>query len=385
MKSLNQKQKIVFCTFSNYESGAFGDANNDRKLFSAIPSIYRKIVLYPKFNPKGKLNFKSRLEFLIYYLNEIFTSKKILITRGSKLAFLPILLRPVFKNKVIIRMGCTPLMFVERMAFSYNSEFTTKNTLLRKILLYLEALLEKYVLRNADKFLVENIKAKKIIMFYGAKTSKIEIIPYYVQDYFQKGNNPEFNHKNDYLKIGYTGRFKKYDLLVPVINAISLLKEKNYQIKLYLIGDGPNRKKMENLVNKMDLAKDIIFLGSKSNREVSNLINEYHCLVLPMLNNLCPSTVAIKILEGVIKGKIIVTTESGNNSSLFLKNKDLIITNISDYEIVERLELVIKNYDKYRRIAGEISEFHIKFRSKENNSRKISQLLDKLIIRKVSI
>ena len=40
---------------------------------------------------------------------------------------------------------------------------------------------------------------------------------------------------------------------------------------------------MELYVKKRDLKENIILLGSKSHIEVSDLINQYHCLVLPML------------------------------------------------------------------------------------------------------
>ena len=58
---------------------------------------------------------------------------------------------------------------------------------------------------------------------------------------------------NDDVVVGdaykyFLEHFKEYDLLEPVINAILLLKDRNYNIKLYLIGDGPKRKELEKII-----------------------------------------------------------------------------------------------------------------------------------------
>lgn len=51
-----------------------------------------------------------------------------------------------------------------------------------------------------------------------------------------------------------------------LINAYANLKGENkISEKLVLVGDGPDREKLENLVKKLNLENDIIFLGKKSN------------------------------------------------------------------------------------------------------------------------
>ena len=179
--------------------------------------------------------------------------------------------------------------------------------------------------------------------------------------------------------MGYTGRFRGYDLIKPIIDAISLIITEFPNVKLYLIGDGPKRKSIQSLVNSKNLKNNIIFLGLKTHEEVSKLVNEFHCLILPMIRNLCPSTISIKILEGVLKGKIIITTNSGNNKSLFLNNTELIIEQNTTYEIVEKIKSVIRKYYEFKSVAENLSTFHRKRRSKEIYSKRIKYLLDILM------
>ncbi|MHA1931955.1 MAG: hypothetical protein ACW96X_05405, partial [Promethearchaeota archaeon] len=250
MKKRRSKQRVVFSTFSDFKAGNQGDSVNDRKLFEAIPVDYDKIALYPKYRERNRIDIKSLFKYFIKYLSEILSSKRIFITRAPKLALLPIILNHFFNNKVIIRMGCTPVVFIERRAFTRNPEFHYSKNLLKRLFYYLEPHLELYSIRHADGFIIENERAKNMAIFYGAKPEKIKITPYYVQEYFLQGTNPNFEENKDFFKIGYTGRFSLYDLLLPIIDAIYLLKEQGYKIKLFLLGDGITRKSMESYVLK---------------------------------------------------------------------------------------------------------------------------------------
>lgn len=378
MKKQNFKQRIIFCTFSDFKAGNQGDSVNDRKLFGAIPSNYDKVAIYPKYVTTNKIDIKSLFNYFIKFLKETITSKRIFITRAPKLALLPIIMNKVFNNKVIIRMGCTPAVFIERRAFTRNPDFHYSKNLFKRLFYFLEPYLELYAIRHADGFIIENERAKKMAIFYGADPYKITLIPYYVEEYFLENTPLNFVKNKDILKIGYTGRFSLYDLLVPIIDAVHSLKEQGYNVKLLLIGDGITKNQMENYVKEKNLAEEITFLGSKPHQEVSDLINKYHCLILPMLNNICPSAVAIKILEGVMKGKIIITTRSGNNVSLFLGNNDLVLNEATSNEIAEKIKLVYENYEKYSEIAENISQFHKEHRSKQIYKDRISILIKEM-------
>lgn len=379
MKKKTAKQRVIFCTFSDFKAGNQGDSVNDRKLFGAIPSDYEKIALYPNYKRVNIIDIKSLFKYFIRYLNEIVSSNRIFITRAPKLALLPIILKKIFKNRIIIRMGCTPVVFIERRAFARNPEFQYSKNLFKRLFYFIEPHLELYAIRHADKFIIENQRAKNMAIFYGADPKKIKIIPYYVEEYFLKRETLDFEKGKEFFRIGYTGRFSLYDLLNPIIDAISFLKDQGYNIQLFLIGDGITRQNMEMYVKEKNLEENIIFLGSKPHREVSDLINQYHCLVLPMLNNICPSAVAIKILEGVMKGKIIITTKSGNNVALFLGNNDLILNECTSNLIAEKIKLIYENYDKYKNISINISSYQKRHRSKQIYKDRIRELLSEIL------
>ncbi len=378
MKKKIYRRKIIFCPTSNFDLGNSGDSVNDRKLFDCIPDHFKRIALFPKYNEHNKIMLKSYFTFFFQYLWEILNSDNIFITRGSKRAILPILTKKILRNKVILRLGCTPLMFVERMALEKNPQYKSEINILKKSLIKIEPYLEKFALKHADKILVENAKAKKIIQKFGAKPTKIQIIPYYIQDYFLECKNPQFNDRNDYFILCYTGRFKNYDILIPILKAVETLIKENYQVKLILLGEGPKLSLIKRIVNEIKLNDSIEFLGAIPHIEVSKIIDKSHCLILPMLNKICPSTIPIKILEGIMKGKIIITTNSGNVSSLFLDHTNLILDTLDNDSIVKKLKEIMKNFNKYKLLAKDLRNFHLKRRTKGNYEKKLKKVIYEL-------
>lgn len=378
MKKYRIKNKVIFITFSNLKSPSNGESVNDKKFYNAIPLDYQKMAIYPNYSKNDFVSYIDFFDFIKKYLKVIFSLNIIIITRGIKLSIIPLILKRFIPKKIVINLGCSPLWLVERRAWESNPEYKLNKNFFEKMYHIIEPHIERYALRHADKFFVENIKAKKIIEIYGAVSKNITIIPYYVQDYFMIGANPKFEKQKDFFKLGYTGRFRGYDIIDPIIKALSILKSEGYRIKLFLIGDGPSKQRIERLVHSNDLIKNVEFLGFKPHKEVSELVDQFHCLVLPMLRNLCPSTIAIKILEAVMKGKIVITTDSGNNKTLFLNNMDLIIDNLTGELIASKLMLIINDYNKYRKIAESLSEYHKKYRTKQFFEKKLNYDLEKI-------
>jgi glycosyltransferase involved in cell wall biosynthesis len=328
--------------------------------------------------PRKHYHQKDLIKFIGQIIIKSLLGTQIFVTRSPRPAYIPTFFRKVLKHKIIVYMGCTPLKYYEKMSFWRNKEFRQNSKKINRILAYFEFILEKYVLRNADYFLIENKKAEFIIKRFGCDVSKIILLRYYVQDYFLQGSNPEYKNNSPFL-IGYTGRFNPYDNLSVIIDSIQILKKKNLNIILYLIGDGPIKKKIENKVIRLNLGQNIIFLGSQTHENVSKLIDNYHCLILPMVNSICPSTVAIKILEGVLKGKIIITNNAGYNKQFFNPYYDLILETLSPRILAQKIELILQNYRLYLDRAQIIRDNQIKIHNKANYNSVINNVINRVI------
>ncbi|MBO5720602.1 MAG: glycosyltransferase family 4 protein, partial [Bacteroidales bacterium] len=95
------------------------------------------------------------------------------------------------------------------------------------------------------------------------------------------------------LKLVQVGRLyhtvKGQDVL---IEAVKIIKLKGGDVHLYLIGDGPSREYIENLISKNDLNKNITLLGAKSQQYIFEHLCEYDLFVQPSINEGFGLTVA---------------------------------------------------------------------------------------------
>jgi len=106
---------------------------------------------------------------------------------------------------------------------------------------------------------------------------------------------------------GYAGRFLKDKGLLEFIEAIKILREKNYNFKVYLLGKtdkgNPNSLSEEEILN-WHLQELIVYRGFSTN--VKSFLEEIDCFVYPSYREGIPRA----ILEAMAMEKPIITTNS---------------------------------------------------------------------------
>ncbi|MHA1915030.1 MAG: glycosyltransferase [Promethearchaeota archaeon] len=373
-----KKNTIYYCTHSNLEDLSYGDSNNDNKFIISIPLEFKVGKVFPERNEKGAIMILSLLKVIIKLFLLSMKSNQKFVIRGTRAGIVPLFFKKILKHTIILNLGCTPFSTIERIAFSKNPSFQSKSSVFTRIRLKIEFQLEKLVLRNADIIYVENERAKNLVNRYAKAISKIIIVPYYVQDYFLTTSDLIYKFDDGKpLIIGYTGRFHKYDKLDPFIDALKILKDQGFPFLTKLVGDGVTKTAIQEKVHKLDLLDNVKFLGAQAHQEVSKIIDTEHMLILPMVSNTCPSTVPIKMLEGIIKGKIILTNNSGNIKSLFTPHTELVLDDFSNPHIIaEQIINVAKNYHEYHKFAQILRNKHLKTRNSDFFKNKILKSLD---------
>ncbi len=111
--------------------------------------------------------------------------------------------------------------------------------------------------------------------------------------------------KGDHFTLVVTGRLsreKGYDVL---IQAISLLKEQGRQVKLVIIGDGPQKKDLIELVHKEKVENNILFAGY-----LKNAYRYFHLFDLFVISSHTEG-LPISLLEAMQMGIPILSTSVG--------------------------------------------------------------------------
>ena len=120
--------------------------------------------------------------------------------------------------------------------------------------------LGKISLRFARKVISISEYLKRELVRFGVPEEKIIVIPNGVSEEFK----PTWKDKNYMLFVGRLERHKRVDEL------IRLAKEINFKLKV--VGDGPERKKLESLAN--EIKAPVNFVGKISRKELIKLYQE---------------------------------------------------------------------------------------------------------------
>ena len=86
---------------------------------------------------------------------------------------------------------------------------------------------------------------------------------------------------NDPFVIGYAGSLVVYEGLETLIRAARELRDRNLSFVVRIIGDGDCRKKLEDLVQELELSECVEFLGRLSPDEARKRQGEFHAVCFP--------------------------------------------------------------------------------------------------------
>jgi glycosyltransferase involved in cell wall biosynthesis len=201
----------------------------------------------------------------------------------------------------------------------------------------------KNTYNNVDKVICVSKDAKKVFCEkYGILPSKVEVIYNFIDEEKILKLADEFNVDNNgvftFVNVAKMRDQKRQDRLV---NAAVYLKQKKYDFKLQLVGDGPNLEKIRDMVIEKDVSDKVEVLGLKSNPYP--YIKNADVFVLSSYME----GYGIVIKEALLLKKKIITTDVVGPREILDDGKYGIIVNNNDDDIKYAMEDIMINQDKY--------------------------------------
>jgi glycosyltransferase involved in cell wall biosynthesis len=229
----------------------------------------------------------------------------------------------------------------------------------------------KWTFGAADKIICYTETGKQELIDLGLDPQKIAVIHNGIDtDLFVPGKEDSQNNKQ-LLWIGRFNRGKGVDYLV---DAFKLLNSKHPNIKLLLIGRGPDRERIKVKIQDLKLDKCIAFKDFVPNTEIVKLYQSSSVFVLPSLEEGVPRT----ILEAMSCGIPIVCSNLPQLVDI-VKDGGFLVPTKDPEALADRVSKILSNKSLAKKMGQNGRENIIMNYSWSDTVEKTLQLYSELI------
>lgn len=183
--------------------------------------------------------------------------------------------------------------------------------------------LETWALKRADHVTCICEGLRQDIVARGIPSSKVTVIPNAVDvDNFTFCSPAEADLRQSlgldgHRVLGFVGSFYAYEGLDLFLDAAAALRRDHPDIKVLLVGGGPQEKALRAQATALGIEDAVVFTGRVPNREVQRYYNLIDLLVYarhPM--RLTELVTPLKPLEAMAQGKLFVASDVGGHREL---------------------------------------------------------------------
>lgn len=183
--------------------------------------------------------------------------------------------------------------------------------------------LETHVLKGADAVTTICEGLRGDIIGRGLPEDKVTVIPNSVAlDRFPllKGKDEALLAElglQESRVVGFIGSFYAYEGLPLLLEALPLILSQRDDVRLLLVGGGPQEKTLRQLTDQLGLGDKVIFTGRVSHNEVQRYYSLVDIFVYPRLSmRLTELVTPLKPLEAMAQGRLVVASDVGGHKEL---------------------------------------------------------------------
>lgn len=221
---------------------------------------------------------------------------------------------------------------------------------------------------QAIKLKITN-KNKLFLIYNGIKLDNVG----YNSNKTSAKNRPAVPESHLKINIATIANFYPTKGLKYLIESIKILQTKNYKLKTIIIGDGPQRLELENLIKKYNLQDTIKLAGQQTNPWQYLSTYDVDTFVISSVKEGLPYV----LLEAMSFGLPIIATRVGGIPEIIQDQKNgLLIPPKNPTALAQAIETLIKNPNLKNQIARQ-AKIDIKKHSLENMVAQIDNLYKK--------
>jgi glycosyltransferase involved in cell wall biosynthesis len=244
---------------------------------------------------------------------------------------------PCFSAKICSSLKRTPLVITWHEIWNdYWYDYLGKKGIFGKVV-------EKMTTHLTDKMIAVSERTKRDLGMIGVR-KEIKVIPNGI-DFVKIGMIEASNEETDVVFAGRLIREKNVDVLIEAVN---IIKKEVPDVKCMIIGDGPEKRRLEKMVYDLGLEANIEFTGFLADHnDVISYIKSSKVFVLPSIRE----GFGIVALEANACGLPVITVNHKMNAACdFINNNgNGFICELSEEEITEKIFIALDRREDMKR------------------------------------
>jgi N-acetyl-alpha-D-glucosaminyl L-malate synthase BshA len=233
--------------------------------------------------------------------------------------------------------------------------------------------ISKFVLKNANALIALTNDMK--IEIEKTCSRKISVIPNGInlgdfETLSREKSRSRLQIKDEEKVILYVGTLRPIKGVKYLIKSMKIITKYNARILLLLVGDGVEKKKLENLVKELNLIKNIKFIGTILHERIPEYMQASDVFILPSLSEGFP----LVSLEAMASGLPIVATNVRGLPEIINNGENGFLVEPKNPEQIAEMVLLLLTDDELR---NKISRNN-KEKAKDYNWVSIVERLDEL-------
>ncbi len=197
-------------------------------------------------------------------------------------------------------------------------------------------------------FVVANSQGLKDLALKTSPQKEIRVVynGIDVQEFF-----PDYSKQNpNHFQIVCVSRVTPRKGIRFLVQAFKVLESRYKHVRMLVVGDGNEKKSLEDLVRSLGLEDKIVFLGVVAHEKVLEYYQKANVFVLPSLNEGMSNT----MLEALACGLPVVATDTGGTKELITDGVNGLIVKMKDSnDLVEKIEKLILDSELEKSMALE--------------------------------
>jgi glycosyltransferase involved in cell wall biosynthesis len=266
------------------------------------------------------------------------------------------------KNKICFR--CQKTKYYNCLKYKcFKNSFW--KSLLATLEMYFHHKILKIYRKNIDLFIAPSAFMKKTVASFSWPEEKIKLI----YNFFDKIPKEISSDLSDYgLYFGRLSKEKGIDVLLKA------LKMSSSNMKLKIVGSGPEENNLKAVVKDLDLSEQVSFFGPKYGDDLYETVSRAKMVFLP---SVWCENMPLALLESLSLGKVVLASKTGGLPELIEDQKSgFLFENANPADLAE----VIDNIDNYNlKEIGERARKRVEDLGIDNHSEKLLSIYRELL------